>query len=102
MRKNQGRKREDYKSETDLILTLMAQGKEIGMEPAEGTTYFYVKTQDGYKLESMVNSIDEIDIRYYWDTISTLLKKFQLMEWVKKKPPLTVLDKKQQSLLEWI
>ena len=102
MRKNQGRKREDYKSETDLILTLMAQGKEIGMEPAEGTTYFYVKTQEGYKLESMVKSIDEIDIRYYWDTISTLLKKFQLTEWVRKKPPLTVLDKKQQSLLEWI
>ena len=102
MRKNQGRKREDYKSETDLILTLMDQGKEIGIEPSEGTTYFYVKTKEGYKLESMIKSIDEIDIRYYWDTISTLLQKFQLMEWIRKKPPLTVLDNKQQSLMEWI
>ena len=34
----------------------------------------------------MVKSIDEIDIRYYWDTISTLLQKFQLMEWIRKKP----------------
>ena len=102
MRKNQGRKREDYKSETDLILNLMDQGKEIGIEPSEGTTYFYVKAKEGYKLESMIKSIDEIDIRYYWDTISTLLNKFQLVEWVKKKPPLTVLDNKQQSLMEWI
>ena len=102
MRKNQGRKREDYKSETDLILTLMDQGKEIGIEPSEGTTYFYVKTKEGYRLESMIKSIDEIDIRYYWDTISTLLHKFQLIEWIRKKPPLTVLDNKQQSLMEWI
>ena len=50
----------------------------------------------------MIKSLDEIDIRYYWDTISTLLNKFQLVEWVKKKPPLTVLDNKQQSLMEWI
>ena len=102
MRKNQGRKREDYKSETDLILTLMDQGKEIGIEPSEGTTYFYVKTKEGYRLESLIKSIDEIDIRYYWDTISNLLQKFQLKDWVKKKPPLTVLDNKQQSLMEWI
>tara|TARA_R110000824_G_scaffold9077_1_gene40975 strand:- start:737 stop:2956 length:2220 start_codon:yes stop_codon:yes gene_type:complete len=102
MRKSQGRKREDYKSETDLILTLMDQGKEIGIIPSEGTTYYYVKCKDGYKLESLVNDIDEIDIRYYWDTISTLLQKFQLVEWVRKKPPLTVLDKKQQSLMEWM
>jgi hypothetical protein len=80
----------------------MEQGKEIGIEPSEGTTYFYVKTKEGYRLESMVKSIDEIDIRYYWDTISTLLHKFQLVEWVRKKPPLTVLDNKQQSLMEWI
>tara|TARA_R110000765_G_scaffold167347_1_gene272256 strand:+ start:46 stop:2265 length:2220 start_codon:yes stop_codon:yes gene_type:complete len=102
MRKSQGRKREDYKSETDLILTLMDQGKEIGIIPSEGTTYYYVKCKDGYKLESLVSDIDEIDIRYYWDTISTLLQKFQLVEWVRKKPPLTVLDKKQQSLMEWM
>tara|TARA_R110000765_G_scaffold278729_3_gene376493 strand:+ start:1308 stop:3527 length:2220 start_codon:yes stop_codon:yes gene_type:complete len=102
MRKGQGRKREDYKSETDLILTLMDQGKEIGITPSEGTTYYYVKCKDGYKLESLVEDIDEIDIRYYWDTISTLLQKFQLTEWVRKKPPLTLLDKKQQSLMAWM
>ena len=102
MRKSQGRKREDYKSETDLILTLMDQGKEIGIVPSEGTTYYYIKCKEGYKLESLVEDIDEIDIRYYWDTISTLLQKFQLTEWVRKKPPLTVLDKKQQSLMDWM
>mgnify|MGYP003643204856 FL=1 len=102
MRKSQGRKREDYKSETDLILTLMDQGKEIGIIPSEGTTYYYVKCKEGYKLESLVKDIDEIDIRYYWDTISTLLQKFQLKDWVRKKPPLTVLDKKQQSLMDWM
>jgi len=102
MRKSQGRKREDYKSETDLILTLMDQGKEIGIIPSEGTTYYYIKCKDGYKLESTVKDIDEVDIRYYWDTISTLLQKFQLTDWVKKKPPITLLDKKQQSLMSWI
>ena len=72
------------------------------MSPSEGTTFFYIKTKDGYKLESLVKDIDDIDIRYHWDIISTLLNKFQLTTWVKKKPPLTLLDKKQQSLLEWI
>jgi hypothetical protein len=28
--------------------------------------------------------------------------KFGLKEFVKKKPPITMLDKKQQSLAEWI
>ena len=102
MRRAMHRKKEDYKSETDLILTLIEQGESIGMTPSEGTTFFYIKTKDGYKLDSLVKDIDDIDIHYHWDIISTLLGKFQLTTWVKKKPPLTLLDKKQQSLLEWI
>ena len=102
MRKNQGRKKKDYKSETDLILKLIDQGESIGMVTSPGTTFYYVRTKVGYKLESMVKDIEEIDILYYWDTISVLLQKFTLSEWIKKKPPLTLLDKKQQSLMEWI
>ena len=59
-------------------------------------------TRQGYKLKETIDSIEEIDITYYWDTINTLLQKFTLGEWIKKKPPLTLLDKKQQSLMEWI
>tara|TARA_R110000765_G_scaffold335344_2_gene425737 strand:+ start:4694 stop:6913 length:2220 start_codon:yes stop_codon:yes gene_type:complete len=102
MRKNQGRKKKDYKSETDLILKLIEQGESIGMITSPGTTFYYVRTKAGYKLDSMVKDIEEIDILYYWDTISVLLQKFTLSEWIKKKPPLTLLDKKQQSLMEWI
>ena len=93
---------EDYKSETDLIMTLMAQGETIGLTPTEGNTYYYVKTKDGYKLRTLVKDISEIDMGYYWDTISTLLQKFQLTSWIKKKPPLTLIDNKQKSLMEWI
>ena len=102
MRKSMGRAKDAYKSETDLILKLIDMGEGIGMTPSEGTTFYYVKTREGYKLESMVKNVDEIDITYYWDTISTLLQKFTLQEWIKKSPPLTLLDKKQQSLMEWI
>ena len=102
MRKSQGRTRDAYKSETDLILTLIEQGESIGITPAEGTTYFYIKTKSGYKLESMVKKIDDIDIFYYWDIISTLLHKFKLADWIKKKPPLTLVDKKQRDLMEWL
>jgi DNA polymerase elongation subunit (family B) len=102
MRKSMGREKDAYKSETDLILKLIEMGEAIGMAPSEGTTFFYIKTKDGYKLESTVSSIEEIDITYHWDIISTLLHKFTLTEWIKKAPPLTLLDKKQQSLMEWI
>jgi DNA polymerase elongation subunit (family B) len=102
MRKSMGRAKDAYKSETDLILKLIEMGEAIGMAPSEGTTFFYIKTQTGYKLESTVSSLDEIDILYYWETITTLLQKFSLSEWIKKKPPLTILDKKQQSLAEWM
>ena len=102
MRKSMGRAKDAYKSETDIILTLIEEGEKIGMSPAEGTTFYYIKTNEGYKLESTVSSIDKIDITYHWDIISTLLHKFTLTEWIKKAPPLTLLDKKQQSLMEWI
>jgi len=102
MRKGMGRGKDEYKSQTDLILKLIEQGESIGMEPTEGTTFFYIKTKTGYKLETLVDSIDEIDMRYYWDTISGLLQKFDLSTWVKKRPPLTLLDKKQRDLMEWM
>ena len=102
MRKSQGREKDEYKSETDLIMKLIEQGEQIGMTPAQGTTYYYCKTLEGYKLKETIKDIEEIDIRYYWDTISGLLQKFKLNEWVRKKPPITVLDKKQQSLMEWL
>jgi len=102
MRRSTNRGYDDYKSETDLTVQLMNLGKQIGMEPAEGTTYFYAKTKEGYRLKEQIKSIDEIDITYYWDTISNLLIKFGLKEYVKKKPPITMLDKKQQVLAEWI
>ena len=102
MRRSMNRGYDEYKSDTDLTVTLMNLGKQIGMVPAEGTTYFYAKTQEGYRLKEQIKSVDEIDITYYWDTISNLLIKFGLKDYVKKKPPLTMLDKKQQSLAEWI
>tara|TARA_Y100000034_G_scaffold50623_1_gene62368 strand:- start:2319 stop:4541 length:2223 start_codon:yes stop_codon:yes gene_type:complete len=102
MRKGMGRSKDEYKSETDLILKLIQQGEEIGIEATEGTTYFYIKTKTGYKLETLVKSIDEVDMRYYWDTISGLLKRFGLTAWVRKRPPITLLDKKQRDLMEWI
>jgi len=102
MRRSTNKGYDDYKTETDLTVQLMNLGKQIGMEPAEGTTYFYAKTKEGYRLKETIKSVDEIDITYYWDTISNLLTKFNLKEHVKKKPPLTMLDKKQQSLAEWI
>ena len=102
MRKSQGREKKDYKSETDLIMKLIEQGEQIGMTPSQGTTYYYCKTNEGYKLTDTIKDINEIDIRYYWDTITTLLQKFKLDEWVRKKPPITVVDKKQKSLMEWI
>jgi hypothetical protein len=102
MRKSQGRKKEDYKSQTDLILKLIAMGEAIGMEAGEGTSYHYVKTKTGYKLRETVKSVDEIDMRYYWQTVSTLLDKFGLKDRIRKRPPLTLLDEKQKSLMEWI
>ena len=102
MRKSQGREKKDYKSETDLIMKLIQMGEDIGMTPSQGTTYYYCKTNEGYKLKETIKDVNEMDIRYYWDTITTLLQKFKLDDWVRKKPPLTVIDKKQKSLMEWL
>ena len=38
-------------------MKLMAQGESMGLIPAEGTTYFYVKTNDGYKLLDLVSAV---------------------------------------------
>jgi len=102
MRRSMHRKKDEYKSQTDLILNLIEQGEAIGIVPVEGTTYFYVKTKVGYRLATTVKNKNEIDMRYYWDTISGLLQKFKLNQYVRKKPPLTLLDASQKSLMEWI
>ena len=83
-------------------MKLIQMGEDIGMTPSQGTTYYYCKTNEGYKLKETIKDVNEMDIRYYWDTITTLLQKFKLDDWVRKKPPLTVIDKKQKSLMEWL
>ena len=102
MRRSSNRGYDEYKSDTDLMVSLMNQGKSIGIEPSEGTTYFYAKCKEGFTLKETINTIDAIDMTYYWDTISNLLVKFGLKEHVKKKPPITMLDKKQRDLSEWL
>ena len=93
---------EDYVGENDLIVQLAKQGKKLGMRTGPGTTFYYYKTKEGYKVEESVESLSEIDIKYHWDIINNLLKKFSLESWVRKKPNLTVVDRNQQSLLEFV
>ena len=93
---------EEYVSETDMLIGLTEQGKAIGIEPLEGTRYSYYKTKSGYTIQEMVKDKSELDVKYYWDIISRLLEKFSLKTWIKKNPPLTLIDKKQQSLMEWL
>jgi DNA polymerase elongation subunit (family B) len=102
MRRSMNRGYDDYKSDTDLMVNLMNQGKDVGIDPTEGTTYFYAKCKQGFVLKEMIASLDAIDMTYYWDTVSNLLIKFGLKEYVKKKPPITLLDKKQKDLSEWL
>ena len=102
MRRSMNRGYDEYKSDTDLMVNLMNQGKVMGMQPSEGTTYFYARCKEGFVLKESIATIDAIDMRYYWDVVSNLLMKFGLNEHVKRKPPLTMLDKKQRSLAEWI
>jgi hypothetical protein len=85
-----------------MLIGLAEQGKSIGIEPLEGTTYRYYKTGSGYTIQELVKDKSKLDVRYYWDIISNLLRKFQLDVWVKKKVPITIIDKKQKSLMEWI
>ena len=101
MRRSTNRGYDDYKSETDLTVQLMNLGKQIGMEPAEGTTYFYAKTKEGYRLKEQIKSVEEIDITYYWDTISNLLIKFGLKEYCLKQIYLIFLVKFYQSCLSF-
>jgi hypothetical protein len=92
----------DYVSETDMLIGLTEQGKAIGIEPLEGTRYSYYKTKSGYTIKEMVKDKSELDVKYYWDIISRQLEKFSLKTWIKKNPPLTLIDKKQKSLMEWL
>ena len=101
-RRNLNRPLNQYVSETDMLIGLTEQGKSVGIEPLEGTTYRYYKTGSGYTIQELVKDKSELDVRYYWDIISNLLRKFQLDVWVKKKVPITIIDKKQKSLMEWI
>jgi len=101
-RRTLNRKFEDYKSETDMMIPLVKQGIEVGIQPEIRTTYEYYKTKDGYRIKEIVKSKTDLDVAYYWSIVTKLLDKFGLAHYVKKKPPLTLLDRKQQSLMEWV
>ncbi len=101
-RRSLNRPLSDYVSETDMMIGLTEQGRGIGIEPLVGTTYQYYRTKGSYTLKELVEDKSELDVRYYWDIISNQLRKFQLDEWIKKTPPLTIIDKKQRSLMDWI
>ena len=92
----------DYVSETDMLIGLVKQGEDIGIKALPMTTYEYYKTKDGYKLTALTGGKSELDVRYYWDIVSRLLDKFGLKHLVRKNPPLTILDKKQKSLMEFV
>ena len=95
-------KLEDYKSENDLVVQLARDAKKIGMEVGPGTTFSYYKTKDGYHLEQLIDTKDDIDVKYHWNIITTLMKKFGLEKYMKVKVPITVMDRKQQSLMEFV
>ena len=101
-RRTMNRPFEEYKSENDLMVQLIKQGLDIGITPHVGNTYAYFKTKDGYRIEQVVDNKTDIDVRYHWNIISSLLQKFKLDSWVKKDPPLTIIDDKQQSLMDYI
>jgi hypothetical protein len=101
-RRTLNRKIDDYKSTTDMMINLANQGTKVGIQPQIRTTYDYYKTRDGYRIKEIVESKSELDVRYYWDIVSKLLDKFGLKHMIKKNPPLTLIDRKQQSLMEWI
>ncbi len=101
-RRRLNRKIKDYKSETDMMIGLTEQGETIGIKAKPMTTYEYYKTKDGYKIKELTGGKSELDVRYYWDIVSRLLEKFGLKHLVRKHPPLTILDKKQRSLMEFV
>ena len=101
-RRRLNRKLKDYKSETDMMIGLAEQGESIGIKALPMTTYEYYKTKDVYKIKELTGGKSELDVRYYWDIVSRLLEKFGLKHLVRKHPPLTILDKKQRSLMEFV
>ena len=101
-RRTLNRKFEDYKSETDMMIPLVEQGITVGIQPEIRTTYEYYKTKDGYRIKELVKSKSDLDVQYYWNIVSKLLDKFGLAHTIQKKAPLTLLDRKQQSLMEWV
>ena len=101
-RRTMNRNKKDYKSKNDLIMQMIIQGEEIGLQPEIGTTYSYYKTKNGYRIEQLVNSKIDLDVKYHWDIITKLLNKFQLEDWSRKNAPLTLIDPKQKSLMEFI
>ena len=101
-RRSMNRNKTDYKSKNDLIMQLINQGEDIGIEPVIGTTYEFYKTKNGYRIAQLVHNKIDLDVKYHWNIITTLLSKFQLDEWCKKNPPLTLIDRHQKSLIEFI
>jgi len=92
----------DYKTENDLIVQLAREAQKINMKLAPGTQFSFYKTNEGYKLVEQVKHLDDIDIKYHWDMVSSLLQKFSLSDYMKRKPPITVMDTKQRQLLDFI
>ena len=83
-------------------LERLNQGEEIGIIPAIGTSFQYYKTKSGYRIEQMVHNKIDLDVKYHWDIITNLLNKFQLEDWTKKNPPLTLIDIHQKTLMEFV
>ena len=92
----------DYKSENDLVVQLAKEAITIKMEVRAGTTFSFYKSNAGYKLEQQVSKVEEIDMKYHWQIINNLLKKFRLEDWVRKSPSITVIDKKQRQLMDFV
>jgi hypothetical protein len=84
------------------MVQLIRQGLEIGIQPIVGNTYPYFKTKGGYRISQVVKNKADIDVRYHWNIISSLLQKFKLETWIKKDPPITIIDEKQQTLMDFI
>jgi len=101
-RRTMNRNKDDYKSANDLIVQMITQGEEIGINPEIGTTFSYYKTKNGYKIEQLVHNKVDLDVKYHWDIITKLLNKFQLEDWSRKNAPLTLIDPKQKSLMEFV
>ena len=92
----------EYKSENDLIMQLAREAIKINIALGPGTQFSFYKTNSGYKLMQQVESLSEIDVKYHWDVINNLLRKFGLEHYIKKDPPITMVDKKQRQLLDFI